>query len=324
MTVVNADFVAQAEPYRRELLAHCYRMLGSVQEAEDLVQETYLRAWRSFDRFEGRSSIRVWLYKIATMASLTALENRSRRPLQSDLSEPTADYRTALAASEPGALWLEPAPDSVFGRPWVDDPATIVASRAGIRLAFIAALQHLPPRQRAVLIFRDVLGWRAAEVADVLETTTASVNSALQRARTQIEEADVGEDTAIEPEDPRTRALLDRYVRAFESADVDSLVELLRADVEFEMPPIPFWLAGRDDVVGFLAYRVLRTAGYWRLVPVRANGQPAVALYERGEDGTLVAHGIQVLDVKGSQIARVVSFNDESLVPIFGLAPTHP
>jgi len=323
MTVVNADFVAQAEPYRRELLAHCYRMLGSLQEAEDLVQETYLRAWRSFDRFEGRSSIRVWLYNIATMASLTALDNRSRRPLPSDLSEPTTDYRADLARREPGALWLEPAPDSVFGRPWLDDPAAIVASHAGIRLAFIAALQHLPPRQRAVLIFRDVLGWQAAEVADVLETTTASVNSALQRARTHIEEAGLDEDAAIEPEDPRTRDLLDRYVRAFENADVDSLIELLRHDVEFEMPPIPMWLAGREQVVAFLAERVLRR-GYWRFVPVRANGQPAAALYERRDGGPLVAHGIQVLDIQGSQVARVVSFNDEALVPAFGLAPTHP
>ena len=179
----DAEFAALAEPFRPELLAHCYRMLGSIHDAEDLVQETYLRAWRGFGRFEGRSSVRRWLYKIATMACLTALETRSRRPLPSGLGAPSDDHRVAVAAREPSVAWLQPAPDALFG---ADDPAAIVAGRTGVRLAFIAALQFLPARQRAVLTLRDVLAFRTAEVAEMLDTTTAAVDSALRRARAHL------------------------------------------------------------------------------------------------------------------------------------------
>jgi RNA polymerase sigma factor (sigma-70 family) len=222
-SAVQEDFLPLAEPYRRELLAHCYRMLGSVHDAEDQVQETYLRAWRAYDRFEGRSSLRTWLYRIATSACLTALESRSRRPLPSGLGAPSADPDAALV-QRPEAAWLEPIPDAMVGAE-SSDPAAIVTSRESVRLALVAALQHLPARQRAVLVLREVLGWRAAEVAELLDTTTAAVNSALQRARAQIDEAAPREDAVVEPMAPEQRALLDHYVAAFESYDIGALVE---------------------------------------------------------------------------------------------------
>ena len=310
----NAEFAAVTEPFRRELLAHCYRMLGSIHDAEDLVQETYLRAWRAFGRFEGRSSVRRWLYKIATMACLTALETRSRRPLPSGLGAPLDDHRVALASGEPSVAWLQPAPDALF------DPAAIVAGRTGVRLAFIAALQYLPARQRAVLTLRDVLAFRTAEVAEILDTTTAAVDSALRRARAQLAEAGPIEDDLAEPDEDVQRALLDGYVDAFTRADADALVNLLRADVELEMPPIPTWFTGRQAVVGFMGSRVLRRMDQWRMVPTRANGQPAAVAYLRTEDGRYEAHGVEVLTLIGDRIARITAFNDASLVPTFGLA----
>jgi RNA polymerase sigma-70 factor (TIGR02960 family) len=312
----DAEFAAATEPFRPELLAHCYRMLGSIHDAEDLVQETYLRAWRAFGRFEGRSSVRRWLYKIATMACLTALRTRSRRPLPSGLGAPSDDHRVALAAGEPSVAWLQPAPDALF------DPAAIVAGRAGVRLAFIAALQYLPARQRAVLTLRDVLAFRTAEVADMLDATPAAVDSALRRARAHLAAAGPVEDDLAEPDEGIRRSLLDGFVDAFTRADADALVTLLRADVELEMPPIPTWFTGRQAVVGFLAGRVLRREGRWRLVPTRANGQPALVVYERVGSGGYAAHGVQVLTLIGDRIARVTAFNDPSLVPTFGLAPT--
>jgi RNA polymerase sigma-70 factor, ECF subfamily len=311
----DAEFAAVTEPFRSELLAHCYRMLGSIHDAEDLVQETYLRAWRAFDRFEGRSSVRRWLYKIATMACLTALQTRSRRPLPSGLSAPSDDHRMAIADAEPTVAWLQPAPDALF------DPAAIVAGRAGVRLAFIAALQHLPARQRAVLTLRDVLAFRTAEVADMLDTTVAAVDSALRRARAHLAAAGPVEDDLAEPAEEVVRALLDGYVDAFTRADPDALVALLRVDVELEMPPIPTWFTGRRAVVGFLARRVLRRKGQWRLVPTRANGQPAVVVHERTATGGYEAHGVEVLTLIGDRIARITAFNDASLVPTFGIAP---
>jgi RNA polymerase sigma-70 factor (TIGR02960 family) len=310
----NAEFAAVTEPFRRELLAHCYRMLGSIHDAEDLVQETYLRAWRAFGRFEGRSSVRRWLYKIATMACLTALETRSRRPLPSGLGAPSDDHRVALASSEPSVAWLQPAPDALL------DPAAIVAGRTGVRLAFIAALQYLPARQRAVLTLRDVLAFRTAEVAEMLDTTVAAVDSALRRARAQLAEAGPIEDDLAEPDEEVQRALLEGYVDAFTRADADALVNLLRADVELEMPPTPTWFSGRQAVIGFLGSRVLRRTGQWRMAPTRANGQPAAVAYMRTDDGRYEAHGVEVLTLIGDRIARITAFNDASLVPTFGLA----
>jgi RNA polymerase sigma-70 factor (ECF subfamily) len=305
----DTDFVTVAEPFRPELLAHCYRMLGSIHDAEDLVQETYLRAWRGFGAFAGRSSVRRWLYKIATMACLTALETRARRPLPSGLAAPSDDHRIAVGERDPSVPWLEPAPDPLFG-----DPAVVVAARAGVRLAFIAALQLLPARQRAVLTLRDVLAFRTDEVASILDTTGAAVDSTLRRARAKLAEAGPVEQNLAEPQAPALRVLLDDYVDAFTRADANALVGLLRADVELEMPPIPTWFTGRDAVVGFLARRVLRP-DKWHMVPTRANGQPALAVYNTG-----AAYGVQVLTVVGTRIARITSFNDPSLVPVFGFA----
>jgi RNA polymerase sigma-70 factor (TIGR02960 family) len=306
----DVEFAAVAEPFRPELLAHCYRLLGSVHDAEDLVQETYLRAWRGFDRFEGRSSVRRWLYKIATMTCLTALETRARRPLPSGLGAPSDDHRVAVAARETAVPWLQPAPE--FGG---DDPATIVAARSGVRLAFIAALQLLPARQRAVLTLRDVLAFRTAEVAEMLATSTAAVDSALRRARARLAEAGPVADDLAEPDEGARRSLLDSYVTAFTRADADALVGLLRADVQLEMPPTPTWFTGREAVVGFFATRVLR-AGLWRMTPTRANGQPAVVVHTRTGDGW-APYGIQVLTLIGARVAHIVAFNDPALVPAF-------
>ena len=316
----DTEFATLAEPYRPELLAHCYRILGSIHDAEDLVQETYLRAWRAFGGFEGRSSLRRWLYKIATMACLTALETRSRRPLPSGLAAPSDDHRVALAPNEESVPWLQPAPDALLG---ADDPAMVVIGRTGVRLAFIAALQFLPARQRAVLTLRDVLAFRTTEVAEMLDTTSAAVDSTLRRARAHLAEAGpVAEDLA-EPEGPARRALLDNYVAAFLRADPDALVDLLRADVELEMPPTPTWFTGRAAVTGFLASRILRM-DRWRLVPTSANSQPAVVVYERTADGRYEAHGVHVLTLIGARIARITAFNDPTLVPTFGRTPAVP
>ncbi|MFF6916336.1 RNA polymerase subunit sigma-70 [Streptomyces sp. NPDC012466] len=307
------DFAALAEPFRPELLAHCYRMLGSIHDAEDLVQETYLRAWRGFARFEGRSSVRRWLYKIATMACLTALETRTLRPLPSGLGAPSDDHRVAVAAREPSVAWLQPAPDALVG---ADDPAVVAVRRTGVRLAFIAALQLLSARQRAVLTLRDVLAFRTAEVAAMLGTTTAAVDSALRRARARLAEAGPAWDDLHEPDEETRRALLNGYVDAFTRADPDALVRLLRADVEMEMPPTPTWFTGRQAVIGFLATRVLRR-NLWRLLPTRANGQPALIAYQHTGEGRHEPYGIQVLTLAGSRIARITAFNDPGLVPTF-------
>jgi RNA polymerase sigma-70 factor (ECF subfamily) len=299
------------------LLAHCYRILGSIHDAEDLVQETYLRAWRAFGRFEGRSSVRRWLYKIATMACLTALESRSRRPLPSGLGTPSDDHRVAVAPREPSVAWLQPAPDALFG---AGDPAAIVAGRTGVRLAFIAALQFLPARQRAVLTLRDVLAFRTTEVAEMLNTTTTAVDSTLRRARARLAEAAPVEDDLAEPDEETRQTLLDNYVDAFTRPDPGALVNLLRADVELEMPPIPTWFTGQRAVVGFLANRVLRR-DQWRMVPTRANSQPALVAYQRTPEAGYQAYGVQVLTLIGPRIARITAFNDPSLVPTFGHAP---
>lgn len=320
MTSADIDFVTRTGPFRRELLAHCYRMLGSIHDAEDLVQETYLRAWRSFGQFEGRSSLRVWLYKIATMACLTALKTHGRRALPSGIGAPSDDHRVTLAPVASTAAWLQPAPDALV-REAPNDPAAVVSSRAGIRLAFIAALQHLSARQRAVLILRDVLDWRAAEVAEVLGTTTVAVNSALLRARAQLASTGLVEDEMTEPSGSALRDVLDRYVDAFERADIGALVELLRADVELEMPPIPTWFTSREAVAAFLGERVLRGVGGFRMIPTRANGQPALVVYERSAGLAYHAHGVQVLNLVGTQVARIVAFNDPTLVATFGLPP---
>src|SRR6266581_95348 len=291
---VSEDFARLTDPFRPELLAHCYRMLGSVHDAEDQVQETMIRAWRSYGDFEGRASLRTWLYRIATNACLRALENSGRRPLPSGLAGPAEYPEAPLAAARPEVPWLQPIPDALVSAGSAD-PAEIVASRQSMRLALIAALQYLPARQRAVLILRDVLAWRAAEVADLLRTSTAAVNSLLQRARAQLEQAAPAEHEITEPGNADQRALLDQYVAALEKSDVTALMRLLREDAELEMPPHLTWFAGRDAVARFLIARTRGTRSAWRMVLTGANGQPTVATYHPEEDGSYRAHSIQVL-----------------------------
>jgi RNA polymerase sigma-70 factor, ECF subfamily len=317
------DFARLTGPFRPELLAYCYRMLGSVHDAEDQVQETLIRAWRSYGEFEGRASLRTWLYRIATNACLRALENRSRRPLPSGLAGPGEDPEAPLAAARPEVPWLQPFPDALL-RAESADPASVAASRASVRLALIAAMQYLPPRQRAVLILRDVLAWRASEVAGLLGVSTAAVNSVLQRARDHLRRAAPAPDEIREPAEPELRALLDRYAAAFENADVSALTRLLRADAVLEMPPLPGWFAGRERIGRFLAFRVFGWPGDFAMVPTAANGQPAFAAYLRGHDGVHRAHAVQVLTVSASGIAHVVSFNQPELLATFGMAQTLP
>jgi len=317
----SEEFERLTGPFRGELLAYCYRMLGSVQDAEDQVQETLLRAWRGYDGFEGRSSVRTWLYRIATNACVRALETRSRRPLPSGLGGPAQDPDAPLAAAQPEVPWLQPIPDARFGSAPAD-PAAVVVSRASMRLALIAALQYLPARQRAVLILRDVLGWRAAEVAGLLGTSVPAVNSALQRAREHLETARPAEDEIGEPDTPADRDLVGRYAAAFENADMAGLVALLREDAVLEMPPLPGWFRGRAAVARFLGVKVMRGMGEFQMMPTAANGQPALAAYQRDQAGIYRAHAIQVLTPSGSGLARIVSFNDPRLFEVFGLPET--
>lgn len=319
----TAEFARLTDPLRAELLAHCYRMLGSVHDAEDQVQETLIRAWRSYGDFEGRASLRTWLYRIATNTCLRALENRSRRPLPSGLGAPGANAEAPLAAAQGEVPWLEPIPDALV-RADPADPASVVVSRASLRLALIAALQYLPARQRAVLILRDVLQWRASEVADLLGISATAVNGLLLRARARIEQAGPAQDEIREPEEAPQRALLDRYAAAFENADASALSQLLREDAVFEMPPMLTWFAGRDLIGRFLGTRVLGQPGDFRTVPIAANSQPGFAFYLLGRDGHHHAHAVHVLTVADAGVAHIVSFNQPELFPAFGLPQVLP
>jgi len=314
---VTEEFASVTAGFRGELLAHCYRMLGSAEEAEDLVQETYLRAWRSFAGFEARSSVRTWLYRIATNACLTAIERRSRRPLPSGLGAPADDPGAEVVAG-PEVPWLQPIPDVLLASERAD-PAAIAASRAGVRLAFVAALQYLSARQRAVLILRDVLEWPAAEVADLLNTTTTAVNSGVRRARAQLAQALPAEEQITEPGVPDQRAVLERFAAAFESGDASALADLLREDVALEMPPLLTWFTGRQNVTRFLASRVMTVRDQFRMVPVMANGQPAFAAYQRGADGAYRATEVLVPTLTVTGVARMVVFLSPRLVEMFGL-----
>jgi RNA polymerase sigma-70 factor, ECF subfamily len=296
------------EPYRGELVAYCYRMLGSFHEAEDLVQETMLRAWRARDRYDHtRASLRTWLYRIAANACLNALEGRARRPLPSGLGAPSDDPAAPLTPAL-DIPWLQPFPDLRYD----------TAVRADIRLALVAALQLLPPRQRAVLVLREVLQFTAAEVAMQLDSTVAAVNSTLQRARAAV--ADVpGIAEVTEPDDPQTRAAIGRYVQAFEAADVPALVRLLTDDAVLEMPPVPLWYRGSGDYGRFIS-RVfdLRGPG-WRMRQLTANGQPALAAYAPAPGGGHQMHTLQVFTVTGGKVACNVVFADPAVFTAFGL-----
>jgi RNA polymerase sigma-70 factor (ECF subfamily) len=311
VTIDSTDFADLTEPFRRELIAHCYRMIGSVDEAEDLVQETYLRAWRSYAGFEGRSSIRTWLYQIATNTCLTALERRSRRPLPSGLGGPGIDH-----APEGEVAWLQPIPDALVTAE-SEDPAAVAVSRESLRLALVASVQHLPPRQRAVLLLREVLAFPATEVAEMLGTTTAAVKSALQRARATIEQIAPSADSVDEPDSPQARAVLDRYIAAFENADAIALKELLVHDAVLELPPSATWFDGGDAIT--CAVSGLGSPGDWRMTPIAANGQPGAAAYLRGSDGIYRAYAIVVLSTAADTLTRIVVFGDPALFPTFGM-----
>jgi RNA polymerase sigma-70 factor, ECF subfamily len=314
VTAQAESFDRLAEPFRTELLAYCYRMLGSAHDAEDLVQETYLRAWRAREQYdETRSSLRTWLYRIATNACLTALAVRGRRPLPSGLVA-ASDPLGPLVPGE-NVTWLQPLPDS-----WLagGDPAGAVIGRSSLRLAFAAALQHLSARQRGALILRDVLSFSASEAAGILGTTVVSVNSSLQRARARMKEAGVGPEPVSEPSAADQRAWIDRYMKAFEQADVEGLKRLLTEDVLMEMPPMVNWFTGPRNYGLFMDW-VFEVGGTdWRLKPVAANGQPGFAAYRRAGAGYEL-HTLQIFTVTAEGISRNSVFQDAGIFASFGL-----
>jgi RNA polymerase sigma-70 factor (ECF subfamily) len=307
------DFPTLTQRYQRELLAHCYRMSGSVHEAEDLVQETFLRAWKASADFQGRSSVRTWLYRIATNVCLTNLEGRPRRPLPTGLGTADAPVGDELREDREVA-WLEPVPDA----------AVVVAERDSIRLAFIAALQHLPARQRAVLILRDVLRWSAAEVAEALDTTTAAVNSALQRAHAQLADRGLTEETVRPDLTPEQRQLLDRYVDAFWRKDVETIVSLLTAEAVWEMPPFTSWFRGAENIGWLIGSECPGGCHDMPMLETEANGQPAFGLYMRAAEGDFVPFQLQVLDLDGDRVRHVSAFFDTRLFATFGLPDRLP
>ena len=313
------ELEGQFELYRRELTGHCYRMLASPFEAEDAVQETFIRAWKGFERFEGRSALRSWLYRIATNVCLDMLSSRERRARPMDLG-PAREPIESNLSTLPEVTWIQPAPDGLVVPE--GDPAEVAVARESVRLAFVAALQHLPPRQRAVLLLCEVLRWRASEVAELLETSVASVNSALQRARATLAQSDVdtvGPGSALEQDE---RELLARYVDAFERYDVDALTSLIREDATQSMPPYDLWLAGRGDIfrwwfgpgIGCKGSRVIQT--------VAANGAPAFGQYKPTPEGGYEPWALQVLEIADGRIAELTFFLEtETLFPLFGLPP---
>ncbi|MEO6577509.1 MAG: sigma-70 family RNA polymerase sigma factor [Candidatus Limnocylindria bacterium] len=313
----HEELEPQLEAYRAELIGYCYRMLGSSFEAEDAVQDTLLKAWRALDRFEGRSQLRSWLYRIATNVCLDMLGSRQRRARPMDMG-PAQSADTPLPPPLTESVWIEPIPDSRVV-PSAVDPAETAVARESIKLAFMAALQHLPPKQRAVLILREVLRWRASEVAELLDTSVASVNSALQRARATLDATGVDANAPSKPIDDDARALLGRYVDAFERYDMDALTALLREDAVWNMPPYDLWLQTHQDVVKWCLGPGIGCQGS-RLVPVMANGSPAFAQYKPAADGGFEPWSLQVLELDGDRIGGITFFLDTARwFPLFGL-----
>jgi RNA polymerase sigma-70 factor, ECF subfamily len=312
----------ELEAYRRELTGYCYRMLGSAFDAEDAVQETMVRAWRGLERFEGRAALKSWLYRIATNVCLDALNGKERRIRPLELGGP-GGLESALTTRGETA-WLEPVPDgqvlSADG-----DPAEVAEQRDTLRLAFVAALQHLPAQQRAVLLLREVLRWRANEVAELLDTSVASVNSALQRARASLDSAELTPSEPLEPLDEEQQALLQRYVAAFEGYDMDALTALLHEDAKQSMPPYEMWLLGREDILRWWTGPGAGCRGS-RLIATVANGLPAFGQYRpSGPGGSFEPWALQVLELSQGQIVGFTAFLDtERLFPLFGLPPVPP
>ena len=322
-TMNQQEFGALAEAYSRELRLHCYRMLGSVQEAEETLQEAYLRAWDRRATYKGSSTVRAWLYKIATNLCIDLLRQRPRRGLPvSNEDASTPDQPIPPSINEP--IWLEPYPFNIPG-PEDDNPEARYSMSESIRLAFLTSLHLLPPRQRAVLLLCDVLDWQADEVAAAMGLTIPSVKSALHRARTTLAKNHqaLRRESIITQVDDDLQEQLDRYVHAWENADVDSLLALLKADGTFSMPPIPSWYRGREDIGKLVSKTVFggQASGRWRLLPTRANGQPGFGLYRLNERGGYDAYGIQVVTFDGAQIADITTFRNPALIPFFGLSP---
>jgi RNA polymerase sigma-70 factor, ECF subfamily len=313
----SRELELRLEQHRVELTGYCYRMLGSGFEAEDAVQETFVRAWRGFDRFEGRSALRSWLYRIATNVCLDMLGSRERRARPMDLG-PAQSAAAPIGATLPEATWILPIPD---GRvlPAEGDPADLAAARDTVRLAFVAALQHLPPRQRAVLILREVLRWKADEVAELLETSVASVNSALQRARATISTVDLEPTDPAAPLDEDQRELLARYVDAFQRYDMAALTALLHEDATQSMPPYDMWLEGREEMLAWWFGPGIGCRGS-RLLPTMANGSPAFGQYRPNPAGGYDPWALQVLELSRGRIVEFTAFLDtDRLFPLFGL-----
>lgn len=317
-TPAGQDDEPRWEQYRVELTGYCYRMLGSAADAEDAVQDTLVRAWRSYDKFEGRSAVRSWLYRIATNVCLTMLDGRNRRARPMDFG-PASSASDPIGPKLEESTWLTPIPDAMV-LPSGGDPADTAIARESVRLAFVAALQHLPARQRAVLILREVLQWKAAEVAELLETTVASVNSALQRARATLAENADTVATPVDELDEEHQQLLARYAAAFERYDVAELVTLLHDDAVLSMPPFELWLRGTADIVAWFTGPGIGCKGS-KLIPLLANGLPAFAQYRPDpERGGYHGWALQVLEFSGGKIAFFNSFLDtEALFPLFGL-----
>lgn len=319
-TTVQEAFREQVEPLRPELTAHCYRMVGSVHEAEDLVQETYLRAWRGFHGFENRSSVRTWLYKIATNTCLTALRRKERRVLPTGLGQPSSDPVSELDW-RPEVPWLEPLPDAVLWGEPADDPAATAVSRESVRIAFVAALQHLTAQQRAVVILCDVLAWRAREAAETLGLSAAAVNSTLQRSRGHLARL-TPHDAHSEPDDERARELLQGYLAAFENYDVASIVRLLTEDAVWEMPPVADWYAGAAAIGELITTQCpAERAGDMRMLPTAGNGQSMLAMYMRDTDGVQRPFQLHQLTLTEAGVSHVVSYFDTTLFDTFGLPP---
>ncbi|MBD0745428.1 sigma-70 family RNA polymerase sigma factor [Streptomyces sp. CBMA152] len=312
------DLDARLERHRVELTGYCYRMLGSAFEAEDAVQDTLVRAWRSYEKFEGRSSLRSWLYRIATNVCLDMLSASGKRARPMDLTAPQT-ASSAVLNSRPEVTWLEPVPDARV-LPSVDDPAETAVARESVRLAFVAALQHLPPRQRAVLILREVLAWKASEVAELLGTTVASVNSALQRARSTLAESEPRASDAADPLSEAQQRLLARYVEAFEGYDMTALTALLHEDATLSMPPYDLWLRGHEDIVAWHVGPGHGCRGS-RLVPTVANGTPAFGQYRAsGPGGRHEPWSLQVVEISDGKIVGLNAFLDTARwFPLFGL-----
>jgi RNA polymerase sigma-70 factor, ECF subfamily len=322
-SVAMGRFEALTEPYRRELFAHCYRMTGSVHEAEDLVQETYIRAWRGFDRFEGRSSVRTWLYRVATNVCLTSLDRRARRGLPSGLGPASPDPYAPTEPASGDVAWIEPLPDALA----LDDrsdPAELAVTRQTLRLALVAAAQILPPRQRAAFFLCDVLARPTAEAAEVLDMSVGAFKSLLQRARARLDQQTLADDEIAEPTDEGARRVLDRYMAAFEHSDMTEIERLLVDDAVLEMTGTTTWFAGKSTCIPFMHAQAIGNLGDWRMIPIHVNGQLGAAAYHLGENDTYNPFAIVVVATTATHLIRISLFAEPALFVRFDVPAVLP